>query len=85
MQDSMDEIKKHPSLNTQQKRNLLMTFCKQQVVKAKIQRFINTHKGMSKEQQMLYIAEHINEFRCNKNDISLIKQRINVFEETYNK
>ena len=85
MQDNMGEIKKHPSLNTQQKRNLLMMFCKQQVVKAKIQRFINTHKGMSKEQQMLYIAEHINKFRCNKNDISLIKQRINVFEETYNK
>lgn len=85
MQDNMGEIKKHPSLNTQQKRNLLMMFCKQQVVKAKIQRFINTHKGMNKEQQMLYIAEHIKEFRCNKNDISLIKQRINVFEETYNK
>lgn len=85
MQDNMGEIKKHPSLNTQQKRNLLMIFCKQQVVKAKIQRFINTHKRMSKEQQMLYIAEHINEFRCNKNDISIIKQRINVFEETYNK
>ena len=85
MQDNMGEIKKHPSLNTKQKRNLLMIFCKRQVVKARIQCFINTHKATSKEQQMLYIAEHINEFRCNKNDISIIKQCINVFEETYNK
>lgn len=73
------------SLNSQQKRGLLIVFCKQQIVKAKIDNFIKTHENMSKEEQMLYIAENINEFRCKKDDMKLIKERVYAFEKTYNK
>jgi len=72
------------SLTLQQKRTLLYTFCKQQIVKAKIQNFINNNPDMSKEEQMLYIAEHIKEFWCDDIDEVLIKIKINEFEKTCN-